>query len=755
MRLLGPIFFTGLLILQAQVLFFREFLVLFHGNELALGGMLMVWLVGTGLGSLAGGRLFRTGPGKKFYGFLPISLAILLPGSIGILRWTPSWLGYSWGEMISLSGGALITIITLFPFCFISGILFPFFGNLAKRSSSSLQSIRFVYWVEALGAAAGGSLGLFLITWVDGIELALWIGSGLAVCSFWILGVHPERKIKGRNAFIALIPALIFLILALGFGKTLNQVSRAVQWRPFVLKKVRETPLGSVALAEKAGQLNFFMNGVFQFSSPDPRRAEEKTHLPLLIHPYPKTILVIGGGLSGTLREILKHPTIQRIDYVEMDRLWVKEVGHFLPEITPFLWSNPKVHLLFGDGRHILRKSLRKYDLILLDLPGPATLQLNRFYSREFFQIARNHLMPKGLLTLILGGTADMIGISQSQTLKCLYSTLQKTFPTTGIFPGEEIYLLGFRDETDPGILPEVIIRRLKDRAVNLQYLNAMHLETTLSPWRRNYFETVLNQGFPEKANQDLRPEGFFNQTLFELAHQHPRPAAFFQEIKAIPMVVWMGIFLILLFSFLVWIRLFSRFRPGLPVLTAIGITGFSGMALEMIILFLFQIAMGYLYLEIGLLIAFFMLGMAGGALVVFYIEEGLPPARLSIGSLQVLFSVFFLMLLGTGKWMGGIPEGILKTIFYGFMIFSGGLCGAVYCLCSRTYFALGKGIGRTAGHVYGLDLLGASLACMTIPFFLLPVWGLAWTLFFLFLINFSSAILIGSCFLTKGEPIS
>jgi spermidine synthase len=705
--------------------------------------MLMIWLVGTGLGSLAGGRILGDSPGKISCCALPLGMAFMLLGSICILRCCPSWLGYSWGEILSLPSWAAIAIGALFPLCFISGILFPLLGQLAKRFSSPLQSLLGVYQTEALGAAVGGALGLFLITWVDGIPLALLINSGLAGCAFWFWKAHPQRRPNDKWAFILLIMVPLFILLALGTGKILDQKSREIQWQPFSLKKVQETPFGNLALAERTGQFDFFLNGIFQFSSPDPRRAEEKTHLPLLIHPEPRTIFLIGGGLSGSLREILKHPMIQSVDYVELDPDWVKSVCQILPELRSLIKSNPKTHLLLGDGRRILMKRGKCYDLILLDLPGPVSLQLNRFYTQEFFQTAKDHLNPGGILVLVLNGPADMIGVSQSETFKSLYDTLKTVFPGTTLFPGEEITLLGFRNEPDPGISPALILSRLKERSISLHYLNPLQIQTILSPWRTHYFQKVFNHGRPGEANRDLKPVSFFNQVRSDLASQNPWLAACLQGFRTIPVSFLIGFPLLPWAILLVWIKFFPGVRPGLTVLTSIGVSGFSAMAVEIMVLVLFQINLGILYLEIGLLIALFMLGLAGGPFFINFIERHSLPLRLIIVGLQVMISAFFLLLIGLAKGMGEWPEGILKLFFYFSMAFSGGLCGAIYALCSKAYFLLRKGISRTAGTLYGLDLLGASLASLGIPLFLLPLWGMTWTLTFLFLLNSLTATLL------------
>jgi spermidine synthase len=210
-RFFGPIFLTGFCLLQAQILLFREFMVLSSGNELALGGMLFIWLGGTGLGSLAGGRIFSAGHRTKFSYWLPLVMAFLLLGSLSVLRFGPFLLGVSWGEMLSLSSWAGMAVGALFPLCFVSGILFPLFGQMAKSPTSDWKSISGVYLVEALGAAAGGICGLFLITWINGFQLALLISSGLAACSFGSGRSFHQKALKiSGGSYLFCCPRSLF-----------------------------------------------------------------------------------------------------------------------------------------------------------------------------------------------------------------------------------------------------------------------------------------------------------------------------------------------------------------------------------------------------------------------------------------------------------------------------------------------------------------------------------------------------------------
>jgi spermidine synthase len=744
-RLFGPVFLFGFCLLQAQILLFREFLVLSYGNELALGGMLILWLVGTGLGSVAGGRFFSEEPRGKAYFLLPLSMACLLLTSLSIVRLGPSWLGYSRGEMFSLFAWSALGLGSLFPFCFISGILFPYFAHLTKGSRADWTSILKVYWAEALGAAAGGFAGLFLIRWVNGFDLAFLINTGLAVCSYWLWRIQPEKSPGDRIGIVPLIMILVFLIPLFGPGAVIELKSRVKQWQPFTLKMIQETPFGNLALAERNGQYGFFLNGVFQFSSPDPRMAEEKTHPALLSHPRPRSVLVIGGGLTGTVREILKHPSIEKADFIELDPDWVKGVGRFLPEVRPLLSPHPKTRLLLGDGRRLLRKMENQYDVILLDQAGPVSLLLNRFYSQEFFLSAKDHLNPGGLLVLVLNGPAEMIGVTQAETLRSLFRTLTSVFPETVFFTGEEINLLGFRESPETEISASLLLKRLTERSLDLQYLNPLHIQTLFSPWRIGYFKRIVADDPLGEINRDLKPVSFYKQLLSDLSLHHPWPAAFLKWTGEIPLLVWIGFILFLGAGLLLWSLIFPRTRSVLPILTSIGVGGFSAMALEFLILTLFQIGLGVLYLEIGLLMAFFMVGLAGGTYLFIFRAPLVFSNSRAMAGLQGFFSLFFLLLFIPLKGMGIWPETLLKFILYSLMLIGGALGGAIYALCTRKFDGLGHAKDRTAGTLYGVDLLGAALASLVIPFFCLPLWGMTWTLIGLSLVNGLTALFLAA----------
>ncbi|RJP76213.1 MAG: polyamine aminopropyltransferase [Candidatus Zixiibacteriota bacterium] len=93
-------------------------------------------------------------------------------------------------------------------------------------------------------------------------------------------------------------------------------------------------------------------------------------HIPLLSHPHPKRVLVIGGGDGGTIREVLRHDTVERADMVEIDEEVVKASRLHLPDLAGQL-DDPRVRLKFQDAVEFVREISDEYDVVLVDSTDP------------------------------------------------------------------------------------------------------------------------------------------------------------------------------------------------------------------------------------------------------------------------------------------------------------------------------------------------------------------------------------------------
>ena len=193
--------------------------------------------------------------------------------------------------------------------------------------------------------------------------------------------------------------------------------------------------------------------------------------------------------------------------------------------------------------------------------------------------------------------------------LAMAYHTLGQVFPEVVAFPGSQVR---FFASPGPGVLvsdPEVLVQRLKIRQLSLQYVREYYLLQDLSPWRRQYLDQILRQPPPE-VNTDLNPRCyFFDLVLSTVQEGLGVKDALLALQKLPPAVPWAALALATVLA-----GAGFRRRPGARSLYQVVVMGLGTMALEILVLVLYQIRLGSLYRELGMLIAAFMAGMAAGS---------------------------------------------------------------------------------------------------------------------------------------------
>ena len=119
-------------------------------------------------------------------------------------------------------------------------------------------------------------------------------------------------------------------------------------------------------------------------------------HVPLYVHPHPSKVLVIGGGDGGTIREIVKHPEVDQVILVDIDKMVSEVCLKYLPKISSKLLSN-KVTCLFQDGVKYVKNTTEIFDLIIIDSTDPIGVGEGLF-TREFYADCHRILADDGLL---------------------------------------------------------------------------------------------------------------------------------------------------------------------------------------------------------------------------------------------------------------------------------------------------------------------------------------------------------------------
>lgn len=128
---------------------------------------------------------------------------------------------------------------------------------------------------------------------------------------------------------------------------------------------------------------------------------EMLVHLPLLAHPAPRSVLIIGGGDGGTLEEVLKHP-VASATMVEIDREVVDVSRRFLPSIAGGAFEDPRTRLRIADGIAFVQDTPDRFDAILVDSTDPKGPGVALF-SEAFYQACARALTPGGVLAVQSG----------------------------------------------------------------------------------------------------------------------------------------------------------------------------------------------------------------------------------------------------------------------------------------------------------------------------------------------------------------
>lgn len=139
------------------------------------------------------------------------------------------------------------------------------------------------------------------------------------------------------------------------------------------------------------------LDGVVQTTTRDEFVYHEMlAHVPLFAHAAPRDVLIIGGGDGGLLREVLKHPSVERVVLVEIDGAVIDLCKRHFPEISQGAFDDPRAEIVIGDGIDFVCTTNRRFDVVLSDCTDPVGPGEVLFSSR-FYEGVRRALNPGGI----------------------------------------------------------------------------------------------------------------------------------------------------------------------------------------------------------------------------------------------------------------------------------------------------------------------------------------------------------------------
>ena len=163
---------------------------------------------------------------------------------------------------------------------------------------------------------------------------------------------------------------------------------------------------------------------------------EMLVHLPLLTHPAPRRVLIIGGGDGGTLEEVLKHPIEQAI-MVEIDRAVVDVSRTYLPGIAGGAFDDPRARLRITDGIAFVRETSDRFDAVLVDSTDPKGPGVALF-SEEFFAMCARVLTADGILSMQSGSLLYQGGLRERvrRGLSAVFPLVTPYWAAVPAYPG-------------------------------------------------------------------------------------------------------------------------------------------------------------------------------------------------------------------------------------------------------------------------------------------------------------------------------
>ncbi|AGK06233.1 spermine synthase [Meiothermus ruber DSM 1279] len=209
---------------------------------------------------------------------------------------------------------------------------------------------------------------------------------------------------------------------------------------------------------------------------------ETLVHPAMLAHPSPRTVFIVGGGEGATLREVLRHPSVEKAVMCDIDGELVEMARTLLPEWHQGAFDDPRAQIVTEDARGWLANHPDTYDVIIVDLNDPIGEDnpARLLFTVEFYELIKERLNPGGLMAM----QAGMILLTHHKMHPVVHNTVKQVFRHTRSYhnyiPG---FMLNFgfivaSDAVDiTGLSEGTLEARILERQLPLKHLDAPYIE--------------------------------------------------------------------------------------------------------------------------------------------------------------------------------------------------------------------------------------------------------------------------------------
>jgi len=329
----------------------------------------------------------------------------------------------------------------------------------------------------------------------------------VAILLLLVLWGALSSMIKRKLIVIASGVAVI-LVSGIVFAKPIILFGEQQRYKDKIIYE-QQSRYQRIVITQWKDHFWLYINGNQQLSTLDEQMYHEPlVHPAMSLIPQVKDVLILGGGDGCAVREVLKYPSVEHITLVDLDPA-MTELGlnhPVLKKVNEAALTSEKVEIINDDAFHFLENTRQYYDVVIIDLPDPKTVELGRLYSSEFYTLASKQMRPHAVLITQAGSP-----YFATQAFYCIDKTLQdagfQTQPMHNqiLTMGEWGWILALKT-------PEEKPVNLKDKLQSLTYEN---VETAWLNHEAMQLMTSFGKNFFLPSESDIEVNTVHNPVLY------------------------------------------------------------------------------------------------------------------------------------------------------------------------------------------------------------------------------------------------
>ncbi len=737
----------GFTSVTGQLLIIKEIALSFYGNEIFYGLIIGFWFIWLAISLIFFSGIFSGFSSLKILTFCHLLVPLIIFFAILLIRLAGSILP-SYNQSVNPILGTLYLVLIILPLCLVMGLQLTvagrqlsasphkrmnifklFFRKIQekisrKKEDSRIEIINHGFFYEILGLICGGLFYYLFFIYFGCVEVFLFLLFINYLLILFLPGLLRTKVILGFLFFIIIISCLNFNFFD-------DFLRHSESWRFGREKFIKSTnsSFSGITITQDGNHYNFYANRLPIGSTKKDFSSEEVIHSIVILHEKPKNILLIGGGFGSLLQQIVKYP-IDNLDYLEIDYKLVEIARPYLEFETKY---DDRINFIPKDPFRHLKNASYYYDLIIINLPDPSTLQLNRFYSVDFFELVKRNLAYKGILAFSLSFHENYPPSDFESIFSSIYKSLSRDFSSVSVSLLNEKILFSSSDskiDFNPDIL------ELRFRSFNLEG------DLFKVDYFKNQFLNIESNDILERIKKDnysspnfnTESVAFWQYSRFWLLSYYPSFSKYLEFFFHLSLLRLILIIFILFFG--LYYVLDVLVKKNEKIFSAITMVfQFSVSSAAMCFVFLLQIIYGSLYHQLSLIFVMLFLGSLVGFWMVSFSFLNKKIKYHYLFRLYFCFGVYLFLLAMTLRYY---PESLKQPSIFYFLIFSLGLFpGFEFPIINKYYLKDKQELLNKTGAIHGAGMMGAGFGAIFSTLFFLPVLGFEKTFILAAFLNF------------------